>query len=365
MKKIDRYLLTEILGPFGGGLIFFSFIFLMFQSLRLAESFIVHGAPGGVLLKITGLFLVSFLPISLPLAFLISILVGFGRLSADSELVAMKANGMSLWRLTKPVLWLGVLVALVSSALYLEWVPQSSLELSRTITRLTNTKAVAAIREGTFTSGFFDLLIYADKVDSRTNRMSKVFIYDERNPQNPLTVVAKDGELVPVKSESSLGSSAALKLYSGNIHSIDIEENTYKKVNFREYNLFLKVEAGSDDTSIKPKAKPFHTLRKIIKTEPNPKMVLEYEAEIWRRHAMALAPLFFVFLGIGFGTARTRAVRSGATLITLATIVPYWMLQAGCIRIVHMGLVPAALGLMIPNLILGIIGYRAFKSSSW
>lgn len=365
MKKIDRYILTEVLGPFTGGLIFFSFIFLMFQSLRLAETFIVHGVGGAILLKFIGLLIVGFLPISLPLAFLIAVLVGFGRLSADSELVAMKANGMSLWRLTRPIIWLGVFVTILSSALYLEWIPMSDMEFKRTIIRMSNTKAVAAIREGTFTSGFFDLLIYADKVDTRTNRMSKVFIYDERNPTNPLTVVAKDGEMVPVKSDNDLGTSAALKLYSGNIHSIDIVENTYKKVNFREYSLFLKVEAGDDTASVKPKYHPFHRLRKILRDEKNPKMVLEFEAEIWRRHAMALAPLLFVFIGVGFGTARTRAVRAGATLITIAVIVPYWMVQAGCIRLVHMGVIPAMVGLMIPNLLLGLVGYRSFKSASW
>jgi lipopolysaccharide export system permease protein len=93
LKKIDGYLLAEVAGPFLGGLFFFVFLFLMFQILRLADFFIVHGAPLSTLAKLTGLLTLSFIPTALPIAFLISILMAFGRLSADSELVAMKACG--------------------------------------------------------------------------------------------------------------------------------------------------------------------------------------------------------------------------------------------------------------------------------
>ena len=94
-------------------MIFFIFIFLMFQALRLAEFFILHGASGMQLGKMTALMIITFTPISLPVAFLISVLVGFGRLSSDSELVAMKANGFSLVRLAVPV---AVLSSFLSSS---------------------------------------------------------------------------------------------------------------------------------------------------------------------------------------------------------------------------------------------------------
>src|SRR4051794_4150936 len=96
--RIDRYVLTEVMGPFLGGNIFFVFILLMFQALRLADFFIVHGIPAATLGQMTLLMSLSFIPTTLPAAFLIAVLVGFGRLSADSELVAMKANGLSILR---------------------------------------------------------------------------------------------------------------------------------------------------------------------------------------------------------------------------------------------------------------------------
>src|SRR3954471_4886646 len=84
MKKIDSYVLTEVIGPFLGGVAFLSFIFLMFQALRLADEFIRRGAPWALVAKLTGLLVLSVLPFVLPLAFLLGVLVAFGRLSADS-----------------------------------------------------------------------------------------------------------------------------------------------------------------------------------------------------------------------------------------------------------------------------------------
>src|SRR4051794_17767172 len=98
--RIDSYILAEFLGPFIGSLIFVLFILLMLQVLRLAEFFIVHGVALSLLLKIAAFQMVSTLPLAVPIAFLLGVLISFGRLSADSEIVAMKANGLSLYRLT-------------------------------------------------------------------------------------------------------------------------------------------------------------------------------------------------------------------------------------------------------------------------
>src|SRR4051794_32623456 len=92
--KFDLYILEEIVSTFLRACVFIIFILLMFQALRLAEFFIVHGASASMLGKMTFFLSVSFLPTALPLSFLIAVLVAFGRMSADSEIIAMKANGI-------------------------------------------------------------------------------------------------------------------------------------------------------------------------------------------------------------------------------------------------------------------------------
>ncbi len=363
--RLDAYIVSEVAGPFLGGLVFFSFIFLMFQTLRLAEALIEHSVPAPILFKMVALMIVSFLPLALPLAFLISVLVAFGRLSADSELVAMKANGMSIHRLALPALLLSSVVAATSLGLNLNWVPIAKFELKGTLLQLTNTKPIATIKEGTFTSGFFDLLVYAEKVDQKTNELEKVFIYDERDPKNPLAIVARAGEIVPVKVESDLGASIALRLYDGNIHSNDIREGTYQKMNFREYQVYLRVDAGTNTAIGKPTNQPYSTLKRLQKSETDARRRREFRTEIYKRWMTALAPLLFVLIGIGYGTVRGRAVRSGAAMTAIMVIIPFYILQTACENWAYTGKLPPFLAMLIPNLMLLIIGVRGYRKTTW
>jgi lipopolysaccharide export system permease protein len=366
-QKIDRYLIQELMGPFIGGLVFFMFLLLMFQALRLADSFIVQGVQGIMLVKIIGLMLVTFLPFAIPVAFLIAIVLAFSRLSADSELVAMKACGMSLYRLSRSALMISIGVALVSLFLNMDWVPNSERALRKSFIRLANTKAVSVIKEGTFTTGFFDLLIYADKVDRKTNQLKKVFIYDERESKNPVTVVASEGEIVPIKKKSDLGTSLVLKLYKGTLHTSNAILKTFQKIEFDEYQLFLKIDAGSDGIEEKPSITPHRELLERVKREeqahPGGHYQRELMTEFWRRIAIALTPLFFVFLGMSYGSFKARTGKSASWLYALITIIGYWSLQSVFYELGKTAQIHPLFAGLTPVLILAVFSTLLFKKS--
>lgn len=365
-RILDRYILGEIFGPLIGGVTFFVFVFLMFQALRLAEFFIIHGISGRILIKMIGLLTLSFLPTALPVAFLISILISFGRFSSDSELVAMKANGVGIFRLTVPALVLAFFVAILSAALNLKWVPEGEREFKRLLIKVSNTKVVTSIHEGTFTSGFFDLLLYADKVDPKNNRLEKVFLFDEREAKNPMVVVAKAGEIISVKTESELGAAIMLKLYQGNIHNSDLSTGSYQKIDFGEYKLFLKVDEGNDAATVKPRMYAYQELKSKIALLPEKSQERrELEAEFWRRFSYMVVPFLFVFLGIGFGTVRTRAVRSGAALVAFLVLVAYWGLLLVSTVMAQKGYLPPVVSMQIPNFVVLIVAIFSFRAATW
>jgi lipopolysaccharide export system permease protein len=217
-NPIDGYVLSEVLGPFLGGTVFFCFVLLMFQALRVADFFIRHGVAFETLLQVVGLMIVSFLPTAVPVAFLIGVLAGFGRLSSDSELTAMKSVGFSLGRISAPVVLLSVGVGISSYFLNSEWVPLTERAYAGLMIRIANTQVIRAIEPKTFTKGFFGLLLYSDSVSSNRDRLDRVFIFDERDKEYPMTVVAQRGELVPLRPNTPGGASSVLKLSNGSIH---------------------------------------------------------------------------------------------------------------------------------------------------
>jgi lipopolysaccharide export system permease protein len=364
-SRIDRYLLGEVIGPFLGGTVFFIFVFMMFQALRLADFFINRGVGGAMLGKLSALMALSFLPMALPPAFLIAVLMAYGRLSADSELVAMKASGISLVRMAVPPLVISIAMMGVSLLLNSEWVPWGAREFKSTLIKVSNTKVVGTIKQGTFT-GFFDLLIFADKVDTKNNRLEKVFIFDEREAKNPLTVVAQSGEILQVKTGTELGMAAVLKLYDGSIHHNDLQGNTYQKIEFGEYSLYLKVDEGASETQMKPH---MYTHKELLawmaRTKPGNFDWSESRGEYWRRIAVAGSFMLFVFLGIGFGTVRTRAVRAGAAMTAIVILLLYWGTQTAASAAMQKGLIPPWFAMQVPNIVIGILGLESFRRASW
>jgi lipopolysaccharide export system permease protein len=371
-NRIDLYLLTEVLGPTSGGIIFFTFVFLLFQSLRLAEFIITHKAYGLVLFEIVGAMMITFLPAVIPISFLIGVIVGFGRLSADSELVALKAGGISIGRLSIPVILASLAASALSLGLGLDWGPTADRIQADAIARIANTKIVDSIEAGTFHSDFFDLLIFAEEKDEKTDRLKNVFIYDERDSDNPLVIVAREGEIITAISKSELGAAVVLRLFEGNIHRTGYKSEKYQKVDFGEYRVYLEVEGESTGSKARPKNMTSSMIRERIedlRAKPDSakvrKKIRVLASELWKRLAIALSPIVFGFLGIGFGTLRTRAVRAGAALISFIVVMVYYFILIAAQGWSARGDLPPEIALNLPNLFFAFVAWRAMKSAAW
>lgn len=318
-----------------------------------------------VVVKMAGLITLTFLPMALPFAFLITVLVAFGRLSADSEITAMKACGMSLFRILWPASWVAGSVALASLMLNLHWAPWAERGLRDIIYKVSNTKVSSAIREGTFTTGFFDLLVFADKVDSRTGRLSRVFLYDEREPTNPFVVTAQEGEVLSLQSEKELETRAVLRLTNGSIHRNDPSTSTYERMDYSVYQNYLNIPEGNGFTDWRSGIlSQADLLRQLAEGSPEPQKIRELKSEYWRRYQFALSPFIFLIIGVAFGTLHIRTARSSAALVTFAVLLPYWVVLAMGSSWAHTGVLPPWLGLALANAMTLIVGVFALRRTA-
>ena len=366
IRKIDRYVFTETLSPFLAGIFFFAFVFILFQMLRMAEELIVNNAPLSLTLKLLWTLIVNFLPLGIPVSFLVGVLFAFSRLSGDSEIVAMKAGGMSMIQIARPVFLLSFIVSIVALFLTLNWAPWSEVASRNTLLKIGNRRFASAINEGTFTTGFFNLLLFTERVNNRAGRMENVFIYDERDEKHPVTVISKTGELIRVQSgEDDLGG-IVMQLQDGSIHQSDEHEASYTKVNFQTYQIFFDIPDSTGKFGWRPKMHSAKDLLgKIRNPEATPEEKMELDTEFWRRISIAIAPILFVFLGIGFGTVRTRGARFGVMIIAFVTMAIYWQLQVTAIFIGEKGMLPPWLAMEIPNIVVALAGAISFKRASW
>jgi lipopolysaccharide export system permease protein len=357
-KIAGLYIFREMLPTFILGNVIFVFILLMFQVLRLSSLMIERGLPFAIFLKMMTYLTVSFVPICFPISLLFSILLSFGRLSSDSEIVAFKASGLHLGHMLLPAMILSTLVGALTAYSVFVGSPWGNRSFEVLIQRLMNTKAVAAIQEGSFAEGFY--VLYAYKVDHEQNLLKKVFIYDERDSQNPITILAQEGKLL--EGDPKLpGHGVTLRLANGSIHRSN--QINYTKVEFRTYDITL-VNMLSDSTT--EKSPPSLTYDDLAGERSHPSSDsakhLMYLVEYHKRWAISAACLVFGLLGVGAGTVTNRrAVRASGLIISLGIMVVYWVLYLSGESLARGGALPPWIAMWAPNFLFTALGAWSIK----
>ena len=305
------------------GVVVFVLILLLFQALRLTEFVLVHGVGLRTISQIILYLSLSFLPALFPMSLLFAVLLTYGRLSRDSEIVALRSMGLQMGHIGSPAFLLGVLVAVLSAQTSFRLAPWGNRQFEMVIAKLSSQKAGVAIREGTFSEGFFDMVIYANTVDSKTGQMKNVFIYDERDNSMPLTIIAKSGQILRQSSEQA--EHALLRLRDGSIHRTNRQR--YTKVNFGVYDINLSRAFTFSDGVKSPQSMSFDELDEKITKPGIPALArLDYQMEYHKRWAIAFACLIFALLGVGLGTERnTRQLKASGMVLSMIVIVTYWI----------------------------------------
>lgn len=352
-----KYVFFEMLPGFILGIMVFVSILLLLQALRLAEFILIHGSEASVGLKLMVYMAVSFLPVILPMSLLFSVLMTYGRLSGDSEIVALRALGLSTRHLMIPALLLSALAGLASAQTSFYLAPWGNRQAELTVNDISKMKASATIREGVFSEGFFNLVVYANKVDTDSGYLEDVFIFDERNPTSPLTIIAKEGQLHTSKDQT--GQSAFLRLLNGNIHRTD--EATYTKIDFRTYDINL-FDAARNST--KNKTYPSHNIDEVKEKlkDPNldPKKRIRFEIEYHRRWALAVACLIFGLLAVSLGTSSNkRSGKSNGLVLSILVIIAYWVLYAAGESLAKKEQLPTWIAIWMANVM--FLGYTAWS----
>lgn len=366
-----RYILSEIMRPFMGAAFFFAFVMMMFQIIRLSDFFIKQGVSGYSILVLLWYLLLTFTPVIFPIAFLLAVLMGFGRLSGDSEVLAMRASGVSIYSMLVPVMGAGVVLTFITLMCNMYFVPYGSRMFRYDLFRITNTKAIATIHEGTFNADFFDLVLYADNVDPKKNTMDRVLIYDERKEGQPVTVVARNGRILNNLQDEKGIPGLVLRLFNGSLHRGNPEMDVYEKTAFEVYDIFLRIETAKvvgveiprtmdmgvlSDKIDAVKANMRKTNRTFEQLGRDDQLdLLNYGAEYWKRIALAASCLVFALMGLAFGVVRTRTVRSNSFVICLVVLLVYWTIYSYGWNLASEGKVPAIAGTFAANLLMLVI----------
>lgn len=237
MKILWKYVIKELIGPFFFALAVITFVLLMDFILDVLNKIINKGLPINVVLEVFALSLAWMLALSVPMAVLIAALMGYGRLSSDSEVIACKACGVSLINLLVPGLILGFVLAASLVVFNDRVLPESNHRARLLMSDITRKKPTWSLEENIFLDYFEGYYILVKGVDNKTSNIEDVTIFEHKNPDEPRTITAKSGEI----EFSSDGSKLIMVLYDGEIHEPDPKNpERYRRVNFKKQTLVLQ-----------------------------------------------------------------------------------------------------------------------------
>lgn len=359
-RRVLSYLLTEMLPSFLLGVFVFISILLMFQALRLTEFLLVHGIRWTVLLTIMGYMSISFLPLIMPMSLLFAVLMTYNRLSQDSEIIAFKSAGVNTTSLVMPAVIFACAVTFFSAQTSFYLAPWGNRQFEVLINKLGNTKAAASIKEGTFSESFFDLVVYANKVESKSGSLTNLFIYDEKQPDAPLTIIAPEGQIVP--DETHPGHSVLLRLFRGQIHRKGLSHTV---INFDTYDILLNDPIKLEERAKSAGSLTLNELNTLRKSELTPKdKRYEFDIEFHKRSALAAACLVFSLVGVGFGmVTNRRSGKASGFVLSVGFIILYWVVYLSFESMVRSENLTPWLGIWIPNVLFSLFGVYQLRKS--
>jgi lipopolysaccharide export system permease protein len=195
MKSLSRYVLKETLTlTFALTLVFSAAVWLV-QSLRLIDLLVNRGLSVGLFMELAMLIFPRFIEIVLPIAIFLAILFSYNRLISESELIVMRAAGLSQTTLARPALILASIGALILLVLSTYVLPAANREFKDLQFEIRNHFASALIQEGVFNTLSDRLTVYVRSRDRR-GELGGLIIHDTRDPKRPVTLFAEQGALV-------------------------------------------------------------------------------------------------------------------------------------------------------------------------
>lgn len=333
MRTLNRYIFRDYLVIFLTALGLITFVMTVGSMIK-AVDLMARGISGMLILRFFLQNIPYILSFSMPISTLFSALLLFGRLSTDSEISAMKSCGLSLWRLSAPLILFSILLTTACIYINCEAAPAAK-QANRELLRSAEVdQPVHLLEEGRFISDFPGLMIYVGRKNG--NAVKDVIAYEIGKDGVRRSVRARQGEVVADQADRVL----TVKLYDVRIEipdpkdPLDVSKTTYINAEYYPVRLDFKQLTKAPGAKKKSNMTMAELLSRIRRIETDfPLLAAEdlrteksrYLVEANRRISLAAACFTFMLLGIPLGVKSHRKESSAGMVLSLGIVFVYYI----------------------------------------
>jgi LPS export ABC transporter permease LptG/LPS export ABC transporter permease LptF len=360
MRLISRSALREVWPPFLLGFAAYTFLLLVRTIFLLTDLFVRKTAT----LSEVGWMMLLSIPwivvLTIPMAFLLAVLVGVGRLCADSELVALRACGVGPQAIYRPLLAAGGTLAVGVFVIYNTVLPRANDRLSETMARVAATSVVNFVSPRTFREPRPGVTLFFDRAGADGRSLEGVFL--KLSDEDP----ASDRDEVIVARRGALrleDDRLWLDLESSTVHQFSPSDPARYRVNWNRAQRILFAGAVTRDSRARvtyEKGLRAQSLADLMasarKAEASSERRRLAWVEIHKKFAIPFACLAFAFVGIPLAESSRRGGRGASFALSLAILLAYYVMLSSGETWAQKATLPPGLAMWLPDLMLLVLG---------
>ena len=353
IRALDRYTVAAVLPYLALALLVLSAILLIQQTTKFVEVLGSSSAPMRLAAEVPLNLLPNILIFTLPMSVLVGVATGFGQMGHDSELTAVQAAGVGTTRIILPPLLLGLLFSLLTFYVGFWVAPAAAKNLRDIGLRIAFYKLESPVDPRSFYTGMQGKVIYVREGDKETGQWGRIFMHWQEPDGQTRLVTARNGRLdfSGERTELVLEDARMTTLPAGGAEAIARGEHVTveRSESMRVRDERLDTGRGALARRMQEREPEFDEMglsQLLQKTRASDNVAQRREAIIalHKRLALSFSPIVFAFFGAALGLKAGRGGRSQGVLLSLASMLLYYLLSLAGEQLGRAGTLPTVLG---------------------
>jgi lipopolysaccharide export system permease protein len=415
-----RHILRVHIGPFIFSVVLMMCIFLLQFLMKYLDQLTGKGLSAAVIAELITLNLAWMLVLAVPMGVLVATLMAFGGLASTNQITAMRASGISLYRMIAPVIAGSILICILLVMFNNDVLPDANHRTKVLTSDISHKKPTLTLVPGMFIQLLQGHSILVRKTFEHSNDLEGVTIIDYSKPLMTATITAHRGTIAFSTDYRKL----VMDLSDGEIHQVNSQlKSQYRVIRFQKHRIVMNAEGfnfqrsnvtditrGDREMSVLMMAQSIDSVRKLqanvekhltettgkqleaildvknstidpsmifsaplkeLQADPSQvasarsdlfliniyeRAIRSFKVEIHKKYSIPFACIVFVFIGAPLGIISRRGTFGMSASLSLGFFVFYWACLRGGENLADRGFFEPWVGMWIANIVLGIIG---------
>jgi lipopolysaccharide export system permease protein len=252
-RLLYSYLATEMLAPFFASFVVMNCVFFLVKLIPFLNVVLEMEISFADFIRLFCYLFPNMFLYSIPMAAMMGVIISFTRLASDTEILAFKASGISLYQMLPPVILVSLCIALLTSFFSISLIPKSEVAMKQLMFQVAKEKIDKGIKEDQFTEALGDLVVYVDAIDKESSEWENVWVSDMRGQVHPIITMAQSGNMTAFIDKMMV----TITLHNGSLHRPD--GNRSQIIGFETYTINIPLQTptildGDDVTHLSAKS---------------------------------------------------------------------------------------------------------------